>query len=201
MRDWFLAQEEGYEPIYLRAQQTPIDWKSKVGSSDMNVNFKVTHDIPIHKGDIVIREDGVQFMFIWNVQNHANNQATQTAELNTHIEVYRNMPAVVDEDGYEVEPERKEIIVPGLPCMHTEYAGRPDFSAAQGQPGINGDHLLEVSMQWNSRTKNIRIGDEFVLGAYTYRVVNVTIKEVSIWQEYGVLIFNARRIAGGGIVE
>ena len=74
VHDWFDMSEDDYVPTYIRAQQTPIDWKSKIGNSDMSTNFKVTHDLPIHKGDIVIREDGVVFMLNWNVQNHANNR-------------------------------------------------------------------------------------------------------------------------------
>jgi len=55
----------------------------------MSTNFKVTHDIPIHKGDMVIREDGTVFMLNWNVQNHANNFATQSIECNAEIEITR----------------------------------------------------------------------------------------------------------------
>ena len=97
VHDWFDLNEEDYEPIYLRAQQTPIDWKSKIGNSDMSTNFKVTHDIPIYKGDMVIREDGTVFMLNWSVQNHANNQATQSIECNATITVTREVDDVVDE--------------------------------------------------------------------------------------------------------
>lgn len=79
-----------------------------------------------------------------------------------------------------------------------EYAGRPDYAASQGQLGINADHLITISLQWNSRTKNIEVDDEFALGKHTYRVVNVSIAEVNIDQTYGVLTLNAKRIAGGG---
>lgn len=66
--DWYEAQEEDYSPIYIRAQQTPIDWKSKIGNSDMSTNFKTDYDIPIHKGDMVVREDGMIYMLNWNIQ-------------------------------------------------------------------------------------------------------------------------------------
>ena len=39
VRDWYQINGEDYEPIYIRAQQTPIDWKSKIGNSDMSTNF------------------------------------------------------------------------------------------------------------------------------------------------------------------
>lgn len=82
-----------------------------------------------------------------------------------------------------------------------EYAGRPDYMASQGQPGINADHLITVAVQWNSLTKDIHVNDEFVLGSFTYRVINTSIAEVNITKDYGVLTVHAKRVAGGGIVE
>lgn len=55
IHDWYAAQEEGYKPIIIRGQQTPIDWKSKIGNSDMSLNFKVAYDEIIYKGDYVVR--------------------------------------------------------------------------------------------------------------------------------------------------
>ena len=86
-----------------------------------------------------------------------------------------------------------------IPVIHTEYAGRPDYAAAQGTPGINADHLITVKMQWNSKTRKIHVDDEFILGAYTYRVINVSIAEVQIDKKYGILCVNAKRVAGGGL--
>ena len=201
MRDWFDLNEEDYKPIYIRAQQTPIDWKSKIGNSDMSTNFKVTHDLPIHKGDMVIREDGNVYMLNWNVQNHANNQATQSIECNATIEITRKTEDEVTVDGYLVNPGGRSIIVPKMPIVHTEYAGRPDYSAIQGQPGMTPDHLITVHLQWNKRTKKVFLNDEFVIGDFTYRVINISIAEVNIDQDYGVLVLNAKRVAGGGVFD
>lgn len=44
IHDWYDSLQEGYEPIFVRAQQTPIEWKSKIGNSDMSTNFKTTYD-------------------------------------------------------------------------------------------------------------------------------------------------------------
>lgn len=95
VRDWYNQEEH----TYLRAQQTPIDWKSKIGNSDMSTNFKVTHEIPVYKGDMVIREDGTVFLLNWNIQNHANNQATQSIECNAISEFTRFVPDKTDERG------------------------------------------------------------------------------------------------------
>lgn len=186
VRDWYAAQEEDYTPIYLRAQQTTIDWKSKIGNSDMSTNFKTTHEIPIRKGDMVVREDGMIYLLNWNIQNHANNQATQSIECNATIEITREKPEQTDERGMLIEEAGREIIAPCIPCVHTEYAGRPDYSISQGVPGINADHLISVQLQWNDRTKNIRINDEFILGTFTYRIINIAIAQVNIDQTHGI---------------
>lgn len=202
VRDWFAIEAEDYKPIYLRAQYTPIDWKSKVGNSDMNYNFKTAHDTKIRKGDIAIREDGVILFFSWNIQNHPNNQATQATECNTWFEIYRNVDEEVDDKtGILIKEAYKKIIVEKMPGIHVEYAGRPDYAAAQGQPGINPDHLITCSLQWNEQTKNILVNDEFVIGEYTYRVVNVSMVEIQIDQKHGTLVLNARRVAGGGLSD
>ena len=201
VHDWFDMANSEYNPIYIRAQQTPIDWKSKIGNSDMSTNFKVTHDIPIYKGDIVIREDGMVYMLNWNVQNHANNQATQSIECNATIEITRAVDDEVTVDGYLLNEGGRSIIVPAMPIVHTEYAGRPDYAVTKEQPGMSPDHLITVHLQWNQYTKNIRFDDEFVIGGLTYRVINISIAEVNIDKDYGVLVLNAKRVAGGVLTD
>lgn len=199
VRDWYESRKPSYSPLFIRAQQTPIDWKSKIGNSDMSTNFKVTHDVPIRKGDIVIREDGKIYLLNWNVQIHPNNQATQNCECNGYVEFKRHMNEKTDDLGFVVLPERDEVIAPKIPISHMEYAGRPDYQSANNLPGINADHLITVQVQFNKTTKNIRIDDEFEMDVYTYRVINVSYAEVDINSEYGILTLNAKRVAGGGL--
>lgn len=78
----------------------------------------------------------------------------------------------------------------------SEYAGRPDFAAAQNTPGINPDMLTVVNLQWNEFTKEIRIGDTFEWCNSVYRVINLNYSEVDIDRTFGVITLNARRIAG-----
>ena len=206
IHDWYARQQEGYEKIFVRAQQTPIDWKSKIGNSDMSTNFKTTHETMIYKGDIVIREDGIIAMINWNVTNHANNQASQIVECNDYLTFTREAHPATDDDGFiigEVPPDKdlpREVIVKDMPCNHTEYAGRPDFSTTEGQPGILGDNLITISMQFNSETSKIRIGDHVEIGYYTYRVINVSTAEINITKKFGIITCNAKRVAGGGLV-
>ena len=190
---------EDYEPEYIRGQQTAIDWKSKIGNSDMSTNFKTDYTHPVYKGDYVIREDGTLFMLNWNMTLHANNQATQSVECNAIVDITREFPPVVDEKGYVLRKGGRRAVCPGLPISHSEYAGRPDYSGASGQAGMHPDHLITVTCQWNKTTRKVRLDDEFILGDFTYRVMNVSLAEVHVDRDYGILVLNAKRVAGGAV--
>lgn len=190
---------EDYEPEYIRAQQTSIDWKSKIGNSDMSTNFKTDYTHEVEKGDYVVREDGMLFMLNWNITLHTNNQATQSTECNAVIDITREFPDETDEKGILIMEGGRRPVAAGLPINHSEYAGRPDYSGESQQAGMHPDHLITVTCQWNPTTKNIRLDDEFILGNFTYRVINISLAEVKIDQDYGVLVLNAKRVAGGSV--
>ena len=77
--------------------------------------------------------------------------------------------------------------------------GRPDFSGSSGQAGMHPDHLISVYCQWNPTTRKIRLDDEFIMGGFTYRVINISLAEVHVDGDYGVLTLNAKRVAGGAV--
>lgn len=190
---------EEYEPEYIRGQQTSIDWKSKIGNSDMSTNFKTDYTHQIQKGDYAIREDGMLYMLNWNITLHANNQATQSTECNAIVDITRMFPDETDDKGILIEEGGRRPIAAGLPINHQEYAGRPDYSGASGQAGMHPDHLITVSCQWNPSTRKIRLDDEFIIGDFTYRVMNISLAEVQIDKDYGILTLNAKRVAGGSV--
>ena len=197
--DGSFEETDEYEPEFIRGQQTSIDWKSKIGNSDMSTNFKTDYTHNIDKGDYVIREDGVLYMLNWNITLHANNQATQSTECNAVVDITREFPDTVDEKGYLIEPGGRRAVCPKLPINHSEYAGRPDYSGASMQAGMHPDHLITVTCQWNKGTRQIRLDDEFIIGDFTYRVINISMAEVQIDEDYGVLVLNAKRVAGGTV--
>lgn len=197
--DGTYRKTRNYKPEYIRGQQTSIDWKSKIGNSDMSTNFKTDYTHDINKGDYVIREDGILFMLNWNITLHANNQATQSTECNAVVDITREYPPEVDSKGYVIMEGGRRPVAAGLPINHTEYAGRPDYSGASQQAGMHPDHLITVSCQWNKTTRQIRLDDEFVIGDFTYRVMNISLAEVQIDKDYGVLVLNAKRVAGGSV--
>lgn len=198
LRSWY-DQFTDKEPVMLRAEHFPINWKSKVGNSDLNKNFFADYDIPIQKGDMAIREDGLIVMLTWSIQHYINAQTTQAIECNHRITVKRDVDAEADERGMKISEAHEEIIVDDLPCVMSEYAGRPDYAIAQNAPGVHADMLTVVNIQWNEKTKDVRINDKFEWCHYTYRVVNLSYAEVDINQTHGVITLTAKRVAGEDI--
>lgn len=195
-KDWYHLDAEGAEPEYIRASYFPIQWKSKIGNSDANSNFKTHHWADIRKGDLVVREDGAVMMLNWKVQVNPNNRSTQAIDCNSYITFTRWMEEKLDERGYLLEEAHGEVIAPSIPCVYAEYAGRPDYAPNFNAPGIAADHLLTVQVQFNSRTKDILISDEFILWNQKYRIVNQNFAEVDIDGQYGIINLMARRMAG-----
>lgn len=196
IQDWYEQFREGYKKTMLRAEHFPINWKSKVGNSDANHNFYTSYDVPIRKGDIVIREDGVICMLNWTIQRYINAQTTQAIDCNHRITITREVPAEADRRGMLVAPAGTKVIVDDLPCVMSEYGGRTDLVNSQGTPGISSDAYSMVNVQYNEKTKQIRIDDELEWGFYRWRVTNVNYAEVDITNTYGILTLGIRRIAG-----
>ena len=188
IRDWYDKDADSYTPVELRALYFPINWKSKIGNSDSNANFKTSYDVLVQKGDIVIRKDNQRiYMLNWQVQHLPNNQTTQAIDCNAMITFTRYRDEEVDGRGFLVREAYDEVIAPPIPCVYAEYAGRPDYAASYNTPGITVDHLLTVQVQWNSKTCNLRTGDEFDLLHSHYRIVDLVGTELNINQQQGIL--------------
>lgn len=173
LHSWYDRDADDYEKYMMRAEYFPINWKSKVGNSDMSYNFYCDTHHDVRKGDIAIREDGRIYMFNWNIQMYINAQTTQAIECNNMLEVIRHVPMTADRRGYVIEPEHDETIVDNIPCVFSEYAGRPDYQASQNQPGILADFLAMCEVQYNEKTKNIREEDRMRFGLFNYHVVHI----------------------------
>ena len=93
IRDWY-AQAAVKR---IRATYFPIAWKSKIGNSDANSNFKTGYGWEIRKGDIAVREDGTIYMLNWQVQRNPNNQSTQAIACNARLSFARHMDEVLDD--------------------------------------------------------------------------------------------------------
>lgn len=197
LSSWYDKFDETKEPVYLRVEFFPINWKSKVGNSDMNYNFYCNYDVPIKKGDMVIKlDDNSVHMLNWEIQKYINAQTTQAISCNYYVTITRDVKAKADMRGYIVEEAHEETIVDNLPAMFSEYAGRPDFMVSQNSPGVVSDMLSVCDVQVNPSTLNVRVGDKLVWGIFTYRVVSIDQTQIAIGRDHGIIRLYLRRVAG-----
>lgn len=198
LRDWYEQFAEDYEPVQVRATYYPIDWKSKIGNSDMAENFKCPHgDVVIVKGDIIINEAGEPLMLNWKVSDHINNQASQAVICNEYLTFERYVPEETDSLGYVISEAHRETVLDRMPVNITPYAGRPDYTTSNNTPGIVADSLYVCQLQLNPKSAMLRINDECAYGNDRYRIVNIDWSETNIEQDRGILNLNMRRVGGG----
>lgn len=173
----------------------------------MNYNFYADTHADIKKGDIVIKEDGELLMLNWNIQQYINAKTTQAITCNHKLKITRHFPAKADRRGIIYEPEHDEVIVNWIPCVMSEYAGRPDYQLSQNSPGIHPDMLTVCDVQYNAQTSKIDINDTFEYGRYTYRVIHIDQTQVVFVDNdimphtdsdkiYGIIRMYCRQVAG-----
>lgn len=174
-----------------------------MGNADNADNFKTDYGETCLKGDMVIDESDPNriLIFNWRVAHNPNNQATQAHICNMRLQIDRDVAEVTDDYGYLVKEATTETIVPSIPCLASIYDGRPDYILSTNTPGVIPDHIVVLTVQFNEHTRKIRIGDEFELDDYRYRIVNKDTVQVDINYEYGLISLQARKIAGGALYE
>jgi hypothetical protein len=194
--NWYDRDKDGYEPLEMRAEMFPINWKSKMGTSDASLNFYTHLDILIYKGNYVIDKNGDVYMLNWTVTKEINCQHTQAAKCNHMLKLERVQEEKWGSDGRLVQEGGTHIVFDSIPAMLSEYAGRPDYTPNYNAPGIVPDMLIAGTVQFNEATAQMQINDEFDWGKFRYRIVNIVYTEITIDGTRGVLGFNARRVGG-----
>lgn len=145
------------------------------------------------------------YMLNWNVTNHPNNQASQNIECNDYLTFTREHLIPVDEYGFEIDDpfaseldeHGREIVVKDMVVSHSEYNGRPDYSISESQPGVTANNLINMYMQYNSVTKNLRINDQTIIDGFVYTVHNVYMGETDIEKQHGCIYVQLRKLPGG----
>ena len=84
-----------------------------------------------------------------------------------------------------------------LPSNGYRYDGRPEYSAISATPGVTPNALTIVTVQYNDKTKYIRIGDRFLWGQEYFEIVDVNRIGVSLDETFGCITLQAKKAAGG----
>lgn len=195
--DWYAQFENDYEQQFIRGEIYPDSTKSRYENTDNNMNFRADVESGIKKGDMIIQPDGKIFLLDWFVALESNNAPSRAVRCNLKLTISRYVEETVDRDGYLLTPEGWNVIVDKLPVNAYRYDGRPEYSSVSGTPGVTPNALTLLSCQYNNQTKNIRIDDQFVWGADTYRVVDIDRVGIDISESFGTLKIQARKVEGG----
>ena len=195
--DWYHQFEEGYEDKIIRGELYPDSTKSRYSDTDNNLNFRGDVASGIKKGDMIVDENGVIYIFDWEVAPESNNRSTRALRCNMRTTFTRFKKEEVDDLGYEIDGEGTQEIAENLPCNAYRYDGRPEFSSISNTPGVAPNALTLVTVQFNSKTRNIRIDDEFTWGNDTYIIVDINPVGLSMDGLSGVLQLQAKKKPGG----
>ena len=135
IRDWY----DQAAVKRIRATYFPIAWKSKIGNSDANSNFKTGYGWEIRKGDIVVREDGTIYMLNWQAQRNPNNQSTQAIACNARLSFARHMDEVLTTAAISFRKRWKKASLRICPaCTRSTPAARitPPITTRPAYPRI-----------------------------------------------------------------
>lgn len=195
--DWYDQFEDGYKPVVVRGEIYPDSSKSRYTNMDNNTNIRCDVNSGIRKGDIIVDENGKTYLLDWEVSLQSNNAPSRALRCNLILSVKRYRQEETDEEGYLINEEGWDTIVDDLPSNAYRYDGRPEYSAVSGTPGVTPNALTLLTVQYNDKTKNIRINDRFTWGNETYEVVDVNRIGVSLDETSGCITLQAKKAAGG----
>ena len=154
--------------------------------------FRTSLNDPICMGMMVwIREQGMHYLLTKRPQKNVDSYSTQATPCNKELTFTKDMPPVVDAEGYIIDPGGTREIVRDMPCVvkHSQQ-----ISTAQGTPGMTVEDVLTVTMQLNRHTKGIDVGAEAVVDRQAYKVRDVLTEGTD--SPCGLLILTLQREAG-----
>lgn len=195
--DWYAQFETGYEPVVIRGEVYPDSSKSRYTNMDNNMNIRCDVNSGIVKGDIVVDEAGRTYVLDWEVHEQSNNAPSRALRCNMLLTVEKYVREQTDEDGYLISEEGWTPRFSDLPANAYRYDGRPEFSAISGTPGVTPNALTLITMQCNSKTKDVRTGDRFFWGNEYYEIVDVNPIGLSLDGTRGCFTLQAKKAAGG----
>ena len=214
LHNWYDKFDENYTPKFIRGELYPDSTKSRYENTDNNMNIRCSLTSDIRKGDMVIEPDHTIYILDWDGHKESNNIPSRALRCNMYLSIYEHKGSIVDDEGYLIDEEgfvvsgekyavddpqreNKTYICKKLPANAYRYDGRPEYVAVSGTPGTIAGVLTLMTIQFNDKTKNIKIGHFFDWQNDTYEIVDVNYVGVDINSRYGTLKLQAKRAAGG----
>lgn len=197
LHNWYSKLDEGYEPKYIRGEIYPDSTKSRYANTDNNLNFRASYYSDIEAGDMIIDPNNIIYLLDWEVPPQPNNRMSRALRCNVKLTFKRWKEEEVDKYGMLIAESGWQDITSDIPCNAYRYDGRPEFSAVSYAPGVVPNALTLLSVQLNSVTANIAIGDIFTWAKEDYLIIDVSYAGTDIYSDRGILKIQAKKKAGG----
>ena len=199
LHNWYNQFDPEYVPNYIRGEIYPDSTKSRYENTDNNMNIRCSVTSGIRKGDMIIEPDNTVYILDWNVHLESNNAPSRALRCNMILNARRFVDHDTDEYAYAKKKPSSEYltIVDRLPCNVYRYDGRPEYVTVSATPGTTPNALTIMTVQFNNKTKNLKINDEFDWGEETYRIIDINRIGLDITEQYGTLKLQIKKKEGG----
>lgn len=199
LKNWYDQFEEDYEPSIIRGEFYQAAAKSRYSNTDNEVDLRCDVTSGVQKGDMLIASNNNDIYIVdWEVTLQTNNAPTRGLRCNFTLNAERYTKEIVDAKGYLVQEEGWTTIVDQLPVNGYFYDGRaPSYYAANGNPGVTPEVNALITTQFNPKTKQLKVNDEFTWGNDRYIIVDVSYGGVNLTQTSGTLFLQALQKPGG----
>lgn len=184
-------------PIPARALRAQLNFKSDVNNSDRTTEFYAPLGVELFKGDILYFPDlDIWAQVSWTVHAQVNALNAQIMLCNAWLEFERWHDETVDENAMLVQEAGWSAVTGKLPVSLSNTYMRFDYGKKSEMPGIIPSNLLEVKLQCNPRTLQLRIGDQFDYGPDRYKITNIEYADTDIHMSHGLLKVVGEKAAG-----
>ena len=184
-------------PIPARALRAQLNFKSDINNADRTTEFYAPLGVELFKGDILYFPAlDIWVQVSWTVHAQVNALNTQIMLCNAWLEFERYHDEIVDENAMLVQEAGWAAVTGRIPVSLSNTYMRFDYGKKSEMPGIIPSNLLEVKLQCNPRTLQLRIGDQFNYGPDRYKVTNIEYADTDITMTHGLLKIVGEKAAG-----
>lgn len=176
----------------VKVRLDQINYRTKDGKlTPAEVSFaEVTSGIRL--GDYLQHKDETFIVNQLKRDQYPDCLEFNTETCNTKFTITRFQTVVMDNLGNIITPESDVDIVEDV-CCSTLFSDF-QFKSSNGSVGVVPENRLNVTCQFNSITKDIKIGDKFIWFDETFHIISIDRTKIDLSQEYGLLSFDCEKV-------
>lgn len=184
-------------PIPARALRAQLNFKSDINNADRTTEFYAPLSVELFKGDILYFPAlDIWAQVSWTVHRQVNAINTQIMLCNAWLTFDRYHDEIVDENAILVQEAGWSAVTGTIPVSLSNTYMRFDYGKKAEMPGIIPSNLLEVKLQCNAQTKQLKLNDQFDYGPERYKITNIEYADTDIRHEHGLIKVVGEKASG-----